>query len=356
MGDLADAGAVAFSDDGSPVADAGLLRHALEYATAFGLPLVEHCEEPALSREGVMHEGWVATRLGLRGIPAAAEEAAVARAIALAELTGAHLHVAHVSTAGSVDLVRRAKERGSPVTAEVTPHHLALTHEAVMVAAASRIARRPGLRYQRQGQPAPAHARRRRGLPARPAGRHHRRHRHRPRAPRHRGQAVRVRPRRLRHQRPGDGAGPLPVAGARRAAGPADAGLQADGGPGAGLRAGARRSRPGEPGRGRARRRVVFDPEAEWTVEPERFASRGRTRPWPGADACGAAWWRRCTAGARPRITAVQSRTGQGQMSTRGRVRPHKALLVLEDGSVFAGRRLRGDGAAPRARWCSPPR
>jgi len=135
MGDLADAGAVAFSDDGSPVADAALLRRALEYSTTFGLPLVEHCEDLSLSHEGVMHEGWVATRLGLRGIPAAAEEAAVARAIALAELTGAHLHIAHVSTAGSVDLVRRAKERGSPITAEVTPHHLALTHEAVMVGA-----------------------------------------------------------------------------------------------------------------------------------------------------------------------------------------------------------------------------
>jgi dihydroorotase len=135
MGDLAEAGAVAFSDDGSPVADAALLRRALEYATAFGLPLVEHCEEQSLSRDGVMHEGWVATRLGLRGIPAAAEETAVARAIALAELTGAHLHVAHVSTAGSVDLVRRAKERGAPVTAEVTPHHLALTHDSVMAGA-----------------------------------------------------------------------------------------------------------------------------------------------------------------------------------------------------------------------------
>ena len=89
MGDLADAGAVAFSDDGSPVADAALMRRALEYSTAFGLPLVEHCEEPSLSHDGVMHEGWVATRLGLRGIPAAAEEAAVARDIALAELTGA---------------------------------------------------------------------------------------------------------------------------------------------------------------------------------------------------------------------------------------------------------------------------
>jgi dihydroorotase len=135
MGDLAEAGAVAFSDDGSPVADAALLRRALEYATAFGLPLVEHCEELSLSHEGVMHEGWVATRLGLRGIPAAAEETAVARAIALAELTGAHLHIAHMSTAGSVDLVRQAKERGAPVTAEVTPHHLGLTDESVMLSA-----------------------------------------------------------------------------------------------------------------------------------------------------------------------------------------------------------------------------
>jgi len=135
MGDLAEAGVVGFSDDGSPVADAALMRHALEYASAFGLPVIDHCEEPSLSREGVMHEGWVANRLGLRGVPAAAEEAMVARDIALAELTGAHLHIAHVSTAGSVDLVRRAKERGVPVTAEVTPHHLTLTHEAVMLGA-----------------------------------------------------------------------------------------------------------------------------------------------------------------------------------------------------------------------------
>jgi dihydroorotase len=135
MGDLAEAGAVGFSDDGSPVADAALMRHALEYSSAFDLAVIEHCEETSVSHEGVMHEGWVSNRLGLRGIPAAAEETAVARDIALAELTGAHLHVAHVSTAGSVELVRRAKERGVHVTAEVTPHHLALTDEAVMLAA-----------------------------------------------------------------------------------------------------------------------------------------------------------------------------------------------------------------------------
>jgi len=135
MGDLAEAGAVGFSDDGSPVADAALMRHALEYTSAFALPVIEHCEELSLSQEGVMHEGWVSNRLGLRGIPAAAEETAIARNIALAELTGAHLHVAHVSTTESVELIRRAKARGVQVTAEVTPHHLALTDEAVMLAA-----------------------------------------------------------------------------------------------------------------------------------------------------------------------------------------------------------------------------
>jgi dihydroorotase len=135
MGDMAEAGAVGFSDDGSPVVDSALMRHALEYVSAFGLPVIEHSEELSLSHEGVMHEGWVSNRLGLRGIPAAAEETAIARNIALAELTGAHLHVAHVSTTESVELIRRAKARGVQVTAEVTPHHLTLTDEAVMLAA-----------------------------------------------------------------------------------------------------------------------------------------------------------------------------------------------------------------------------
>jgi dihydroorotase len=131
LADLAEAGVVGFSDDGNPVADGGLMRRALEYSQALGLPVIDHCEEPSLTKEGVMHEGWVATRLGLRGQPAAAEEAAVARDIALAEFTGSHVHIAHVSTRGSVELVRAAKIRGVNVTAEVTPHHLTLTHEAV---------------------------------------------------------------------------------------------------------------------------------------------------------------------------------------------------------------------------------
>ena len=130
-GELAEAGVVALSDDGDAVADPSLMRHALEYSTAFALPVSQHCEDPSLVRDGHMHEGWVATRLGLRGRPASAEETMVARDIALAELSGAHLHIAHVSTAGSVALIRAARERGTHVTAEVTPHHLTLTHEEV---------------------------------------------------------------------------------------------------------------------------------------------------------------------------------------------------------------------------------
>ena len=132
MGELADAGCVGFSDDGSPVADPALMRRALEYASAFHLPIINHPEEPSLAAGGVMHEGWVATRLGLRGQPAAAEEAMVARDIQLADLTGAHVHLTHLSTVGSVELVRQAKRRGLRVTADVTPHHLTLTHEAVL--------------------------------------------------------------------------------------------------------------------------------------------------------------------------------------------------------------------------------
>ncbi len=130
-GELVTAGAVALSDDGDAVNDARLMRHALEYSTRFNLPVAQHCEDASLVRDGQMHEGWVATRLGLRGRPASAEETFVARDIALTELTGAHLHVCHVSTSGSVALIRAARERGVHVTAEVTPHHLTLTHEEV---------------------------------------------------------------------------------------------------------------------------------------------------------------------------------------------------------------------------------
>lgn len=130
MAELAAAGAVAFSDDGSPVADARLMRSALSYCTRLGLPISDHCEDPSLAR-GVMHEGSVSSRLGLPGSPAAAEDVMVARDIMLAEATGGRVHIAHLSTAGSVELVRQAKAKGLFVTAEAAPHHLTLTDEWV---------------------------------------------------------------------------------------------------------------------------------------------------------------------------------------------------------------------------------
>ena len=122
FGELVGAGAVAVSDDGKPVVSSHQMRTALEDAPTFGIPVADHCEEPTLSAGGVMHEGTVSTRLGLKGIPAAAEEIMVARDILLAELTGGHVHLCHMSTRGSVELIRRAKERGVRVTAEACPH------------------------------------------------------------------------------------------------------------------------------------------------------------------------------------------------------------------------------------------
>ena len=132
MEELAASGAVAFSDDGDPVFDSNLMRQALAYSSDLGLPVINHCQDLCLSGDGVMAEGPVATRLGLPGIPAAAEEAMIARDISLTELTGGKLHVAHMSTAGSVPLVRQAKERGLSVTAEVCPHHLTITDQWVL--------------------------------------------------------------------------------------------------------------------------------------------------------------------------------------------------------------------------------
>ena len=132
MGELAEAGCIGFSDDGRPVADSHVMRQALSYANGLGLPIINHCETPDLFRNGTMNEGWVASRLGLQGAPNAAEETMVARDIALAEMVGGKIHLAHVSTAGTLELVRNAKEKGIQVTCEVTPHHLTLTDEAVM--------------------------------------------------------------------------------------------------------------------------------------------------------------------------------------------------------------------------------
>lgn len=131
MGMMHAAGCVAFSDDGHPVMNSLIMRRALEYVQAFNVPVISHCEDLGLSDGGVMHEGAVSGLLGLRGVPAAAEEVAVARDIALAALTGGRLHIAHVSTRGSVELIRRAKEAGVSVTAETCPHYFSLTEEAV---------------------------------------------------------------------------------------------------------------------------------------------------------------------------------------------------------------------------------
>lgn len=131
MADLASAGAVAFSDDGRPVADSRVMRRALESAASAGRFIDDHCEDRALAEGGVMHEGSAALRLGLPGIPAAAEDVVTARDVILAETTGARVHIAHLSTAGGVRIIGEAKARGVPVTAEATPHHLLLADEDI---------------------------------------------------------------------------------------------------------------------------------------------------------------------------------------------------------------------------------
>ncbi len=131
IGEMFEAGIAGISDDGKPVMDAQLFRRALEYSQMFGLPVIQHCEDLHLSKGGVMHEGLYSTRLGLKGIPAAAEETMVSRDLILAQLTGGKYHVAHLSTRAAVEMVRQAKSRGLNISAEVTPHHFTLTDAAV---------------------------------------------------------------------------------------------------------------------------------------------------------------------------------------------------------------------------------
>jgi len=131
IGEMRQAGIVAVSDDGMPIMNGGLMRRALEYSSMFGLPVIVHEEDRLIAGDGVMNEGAMSLRLGLKGVPAAAEEAMLARDLSLLERTGGRLHVAHASTAGSVDLIRRAKDRGLAVTAEAAPHHFTLTEAAV---------------------------------------------------------------------------------------------------------------------------------------------------------------------------------------------------------------------------------
>jgi dihydroorotase len=293
LADLAEAGVVGFSDDGNPVADSSLMRRALEYSRALGLPIIDHCEEPSLTREGVMHEGWVATRLGLRGQPAAAEEAAVARDIALAEFTGSHVHIAHVSTRGSVDLVRAAKARGVDVTAEVTPHHLTLTHEAVAFSPTGMPAGNGGLTYDTNAKVNPPLRTREdveacvEGLVDGTIGAIATDHA--PHALEDKlcefdqaafgisnfetalGALLTLVPA-CPEGRPG-GRLDLPTLIAKLTAGPVAA-LALDRRPGL---AGLGSLAPGAPADV-----VVLDPQGEWVVEPERFASKGRNTPLAG--------------------------------------------------------------------------
>lgn len=131
VGDMVAAGIVAISDGTHTITDAGIMRRSLEYASMFSIPVISHCVDEALALNGLMNEGYISTLMGLKGIPNAAEEIVIARDIMLAELSGCRLHIAHISTAGGVALVREAKRRGIPVTTEVTPYHCFLTDEAV---------------------------------------------------------------------------------------------------------------------------------------------------------------------------------------------------------------------------------
>jgi dihydroorotase len=131
IGEMREAGIVAISDDGHPVSNSLVMRRAMEYAQTFDLPVVDHCQNKDLSAGGVMNEGYYSTLLGLKGMSHLAEEADVQRDILLAEATGAHVHIAHLSTFGALEMVRRAKGRGLRVTCEVTPHHFTLTDSAV---------------------------------------------------------------------------------------------------------------------------------------------------------------------------------------------------------------------------------
>lgn len=131
IADLVKAGAVAVSDDGRPIYNSAIMRYALEYSKMYDLPVISHCEDLALSSDGVMNEGFVSTVLGLKGIPNVAEEAMVARDIRLAEFTKSRVHIAHVSTEGSVNLIREAKRKGLKITCEATPHHFTLTDEII---------------------------------------------------------------------------------------------------------------------------------------------------------------------------------------------------------------------------------
>ena len=320
LAELAEAGCVAFSDDGRCVMNAALYRRAMEYTLPFGAPVISHAEDDHLSHGTAMNEGVVSTELGIPGAPAAAEDVMVARDILLAELTGAHVHIAHLSTAGAVRLVRDAKARGVRVTAEVTPHHLLLTDEAVR-GFDTNTKMNPPLRTKRDVEVLLEGADRR----------HDRLHRHRSRAARGQREGGRVRPGGLRDRRAGDRgwsvAGPAGEDG-RPAAG--DAGRAAQPGPGPPARAAG--GQPGGGGAGgrddsRSRGRVDDRPGAVSVEEPQLALRRaGRSRDGRGRRSWGVESYgsegSRAGAARRPRVPRPAAGRRRGDRPARSSSTP----------------------------------
>jgi dihydroorotase len=267
FGEMVGAGAVAVSDDGKPVVSAQLMRTALEYARTFGIPVADHCEEPTLAAGGAMNEGLVSARLGLRGIPAEAEEIMAIRDILLARLTGGHIHLCHMSTRGSVELIRWGKERGINVTAEVCPHHLSLTESAVE-GYNTNAKMNPPLRTQADIEALQAAVKDGTiDVIATDHAPHHYDEKEREFADAPNGivgleTALAVNLTWLVHSRIIE----LPLLVERMSCAPARLFKL----PGGTLRKGALADV------------TVFDPDAEWTVEPSRFASKGRNTPYAG--------------------------------------------------------------------------
>ena len=267
FGEMIGAGAVAVSDDGKPVVSAQLMRTALEYARTFGIPVADHCEEPTLAAGGAMNEGLTSARLGLRGIPAEAEEIMAIRDILLARLTGGHVHLCHMSTRGSVELIRWGKERGINVTAEVCPHHLSLTDEAVE-GYDTNAKMNPPLRTQADVEALQAAVKDGTiDVIATDHAPHHYDEKEREFADAPNGivgleTALAVNLTWLVHS----GIVPLPLLVERMSCAPARLFKL----PGGTLRKGALADV------------TVFDPAAEWTVDPARFVSKGRNTPYAG--------------------------------------------------------------------------
>ncbi len=328
MGELADLGVSLFTDDGAGVQDGALMRRALDYAKGLGVTLAQHCEDASLAAGGAMHEGCWSSRLGIPGMPAAAEEAMVARDIALVRLTGAPVHFLHLSTAGSVDLVRQAKREGLPVTAEAAPHHMLLTHD--LVAGYDPVFKvNPPLRTDDDVD----------GGRRRPLRRHHRRRRNRPCPARPRVQGRPFRPGAAGHARPANRAahrvgGPLTAPRRRPRVLPAQLAARGDRAAHGIRSAACRPQRSRRPCRHRCHRQPVR--VRPWCGDRGRTGTAGQPEPEHavrGPDVQRSGTPHRVTRRARrdrcggPAVS-IESLTGTPRA---------RALLVTADGAVFVG-------------------